>query len=198
MRLTLALIALVVLGVGFVVHHRKAELERHLGDVASKLGDRRVHVHCQGFTASLVDVTSEAGTVQFDASGAPADTTDLKRPICKALKRFPHDAGSAAYGCALRNGECPRRIWEEVLAVHTLAHEVWHLHGIVSEAQTECYALQTTAQAASLLGADRAAAQATADYALAQLYPAMPDEYRETNCVDGGLLDLRAQDPNWP
>jgi hypothetical protein len=198
MRLTLALIALAVLGAGFVVHHRKAELERHLGDVASKLGDRRVHVHCQGFTASLVDVSSEGGTVQFDASGAPADTTDLKRPICQALKRFPHDASGAAYGCVIRNGECLRRIWEDVLAVHTLAHEVWHLHGIVSEAQTECYALQTTAQAASLLGADSAAAQATASYALAQLYPAMPDEYRGTNCVDGGPLDLRADDPHWP
>jgi hypothetical protein len=198
MRLTLALIVVVALGVGFVVHERKAALERHLGAVASELGDRRVHVHCQGFAASLVDVSSEAGSVQFDASGAPADTTDLTRPICKALKRFPRDVSSAAYGCVLRNGDCPRRIWEDVLAVHTLAHEVWHLRGIVSEAQTECYALQTTAQAASLLGADRAAAQATASYALAQLYPAMADEYRETNCVDGGPLDLRAEDPHWP
>jgi hypothetical protein len=198
MRLTLAVIVLVVLGVGFVVHERKAALERHLADVASELGHRHVHVHCQSFTASLVDVSSEAGSVQFDANGAPADTTDLKRPICNALKRFPHDVTGDAYGCVLRNGDCPRRIWEDVLAVHTLAHEVWHLHGIVSESQTECYALQTTAQAALLLGADPSAAQATATYALAQLYPEMPNEYREADCVDGRPLDLRPEDPHWP
>jgi hypothetical protein len=198
MRLALAVIVLVVLGVGFVLHERKAALERHLGGIASQLGHRDVHVHCQGFAGSLVDVSAEAGSVQFDADGAPADTTDLKRPICKALQRFPHDVTSAAYGCVLTNGDCPRRIWEEVLAVHTLAHEVWHLHGVVSEAQTECYALQTTAQAASLLGAGSSAAQATATYALVQLYPELPDEYRAADCVDGGPLDLRAEDPHWP
>jgi hypothetical protein len=198
MRLALAVIILCLLGAGFVVHERRAALERHLGDVASELGHRQVHVHCQGFTASLVDVTSEAGTVQFDANGAPADTTDLKRPICEALKRFPHDVTGAAYGCVLTNGDCPHGIWEDVLAVHTLAHEVWHLHGIASEAEAECYALQTTAQAASLLGADPPAAQATATYALARLYPMMPDDYRRADCVDGGPLDLRAEDPHWP
>jgi hypothetical protein len=52
MRLTLALILLAI-GVGFVVHERRAALERHLGDVASELGHRHVHAHCQGFAASL-------------------------------------------------------------------------------------------------------------------------------------------------
>jgi hypothetical protein len=198
MRLKLSALVLLVLGVGFVVHERKSALERHLGDVATQLGRRHVHVHCQSFAGNLVDVSSEAGSVRFDASGIPSDTTDLKRPICKALERFPHDVNGPGYGCVLANAECSQKIWEDVLAVHTLAHEVWHLHGLGSESRTECYALQTTAQAATLFGADPTAAQATAAYALTHFYPEEPDEYRESDCVSGGPLDLRPADPTWP
>jgi hypothetical protein len=198
MRLKLAVAIVLVFGVGFVLHERKSSLERHLGVVATQLGRRHVHVHCQSFAANLVDVGAEAGSVRFDASGIPADYTDLKRPICNALRRFPHDVRSADYGCVLSKTDCPQKIWEDVLAVHTLAHEVWHLHGISNEAQTECNALQTTALAASLLGADPAAAQATAAYAYVRFYPLMPDEYRELGCADGGPGDLRPADPQWP
>ena len=198
MRLTLAALAVVVLGAGFVMHERKSALESRLADVATAIGRRHVHVHCQGVAGSLVDVSSEAGSVQFDASGIPADTTDLKRPICNALKRFPRDVRGARYRCVLANAECPQRIWEDVLAVHTLAHETWHLHGVRSESIAECYALQTTAQAATLLGADTAAAEATAGYALTHLYPELPDEYRTGDCGNGGPLDLRPADPSWP
>ena len=178
MRLKLAALVLLVCGVAFVLHERKSALEQPSRDVATQLGGRHVHVHCQSFAGNLVDVSSEAGTVKFDPSGIPYDYTDLKRPICQALKRFPQDARSPGYACVLADAECPQRYWEDVLAVHTLAHEVWHLHGIGSEAQTECNALQTTARAASLLGADPAASQATAVYALMRFYPNEPDEYR--------------------
>jgi hypothetical protein len=198
MRLKLAIAVLVVAGVGFAFHERKVSLERHLGTVATQLGRRHVHVHCQGLAGDLLDVTSEAGTVRFDASGIPADYTDLKRPICNALRRFPHDVRSADYACVLAGAECPHTIFEDVLAVHTLAHEVWHLHGIGNEGLTECYALQTTATAAMLFGADPAAAQRTADYALARFFPHMPDEYRLPDCSNGGPHDLRPTDPVWP
>jgi hypothetical protein len=158
MRLKLAIAALLVCGVGFVLHERKSALENHLSQIATELGSRHVHVHCQSFAGNLFDVSGEAGTVQFDASGIPSSTTDLKRPICDALARFPHDVTSAGYACVYANADCPQKIWEDVLAVHTLAHEVWHLHGIRDEAQTECYALQTTARAAELFGADRGCA----------------------------------------
>lgn len=198
MRLKLAIAALLVCGVGFVLHERHAALENHLGQIATELGGRHVHVHCQSFTGNLFDVSSEAGSVQFDASGIPSDTTDLKRPICSALARFPHDVTSPAYACVYATADCPQKIWEDVLAVHTLAHEVWHLHGYGDEARVECYALQTTARAAELFGADPAAAQATANYALVRFYPNEPDEYREPDCVNGGPLDLRPADPVWP
>ncbi len=198
MRLKLAILALLVCGVAFVMHERKSALEKHLGEVATQLGSRHVHVHCQGIAGDLVDVTAEAGTVQFDASGVPADVTDLKRPICSALRRFPHDVRNPEYGCVLNGSDCPQKIFEDVLAVHTLAHEVWHLHGISDEARTECNALQTTARAAELFGADAEQAQATATYALERIYPYLPDEYRETDCANGGPLDLRPADPVWP
>ena len=198
MRLKLALAALLVFGVGFVLHERKSALEHHLSQVATELGHRHVHVHCQSFAGNLVDVGAEAGTVQFDPSGIPSDTTNLKRPICQALARFPHDVKSPAYACVYANQECPQSIWEDVLAVHTLAHEVWHLHGISDEAKTECYALQTTAQAAELFGADVSSAEAAARYAYMRFYPNLPDEYREADCGNGGLLDLRPADPAWP
>jgi hypothetical protein len=197
MRLKVAALVLLLSGVGFVMHERKSALERHLGDVATQLGGRHVHVHCQSFAGNLVDVSSEAGTVKFDPSGIPYDYTDLKRPICQALKRFPQDVRSAGYSCVLDDVPCSQRYWEDALAVHTLAHEVWHLHGIGNEAQTECNALQTTARAAMLLGADARAAQATAVYALIRFYPNEPDEYHMP-CVNGGPGDLRPADPVWP
>jgi hypothetical protein len=198
MRLKLAILVLVVCGVGFVLHERKSALENHLGQVATELGSRHVHVHCQSFAGNLVDVSAEAGSVRFDQSGIPSDTTDLKRPICAALDRFPHDVNTPAYACVYTLADCPQKIWEDVLAVHTLAHETWHLHGIGNEATTECYALQTTARAAELFGASPAAAQATAKYAYARFYPNLPDEYRQAPCGNGGPLDLRPTDPNWP
>jgi hypothetical protein len=197
MRLKLALVLVALVSVGFVLHERKSQLEHRLGRIATELGDRHVRVHCQSWAGNLVDVSGEAGSVQFNASGVPADVTDLKRPICRALDRFPKDVRGPEYGCVLRGAPCPQRIFEDVLAVHTLAHEVWHLHGIGSEALAECNALQTTARAAVLLGADLAAAQATAAYALARLYPEMPDEYRMP-CANGGPNDLRPADPVWP
>jgi len=72
------------------------------------------------------------------------------------------------------------------------------LAALVCEAQAECNALQTTAQAATLLGADARAAQATAVYALTHLYPNLPDEYHLPGCGNGGPYDRRPADPVWP
>ncbi len=198
MRLALAVIVVGILGAAFVFHERRSVLEHELGSVATQLADRRVHVRCQGLTGDLLDVTAEAGTVWFDANGKPVDVTNLKRPVCNALRRFPHDVRSRAYACVMAQADCPRAIFEDVMAVHTLAHESWHLRGNTSESLTECHALQTTAFAATLLGADAQAAQATASYALVRLYPNMPDEYRTFACANGGPMDLRPTDPHWP
>lgn len=198
MRIALAVIVVGLLGTAFVFHEQHAQLEHRLGSVATELAGRHVRVHCQGVTGGLLDVTAEAGTVWFDANGKPADVTDLKRPICTALHRFPHDVKSTSFDCVLAQADCPHAIFEDVLAVHTLAHESWHLRGETSESVAECKALQTTATAAMLLGADDRAAQAIATYALLRLYPNLPDEYRTPLCGNGGPMDLRPTDPHWP
>jgi len=108
MRVLLAVIGVGILGTAFVFHERKSALEHRLGGVASQLADRPVRVHCQGLTGELLDATAEAGSVRFDANGNPADVTDLKRPICDALRRFPHDVQSGGYTCVLQQAGCPR------------------------------------------------------------------------------------------
>ena len=199
MRLFLGIVVVAALGAAFVFHEQHSLLEGQLAIAATQLAGRPVHVHCQGFTGALLDATAEAGSVRFDANGRPGDTTDLKRPVCDALNRFPHDVKSPAYACVLAlSPDCPQSIRDDVEAVHTLAHESWHLRGIGSESLTECRALQTTAFAATIFGADPRAAQATAAYALKYFYPRMPDEYRTFECANGGPLDLRPADPVWP
>src|ERR1035437_10175678 len=125
MRLALGVIVVGILGAAFVYHERRSALDHQLGSVASQLADRHVRVQCQGLTGELLDVTAETGTVQFDANGDPADVTNLKRPICNALRRFPHEVKRRSYACVLAQADCPRAIFEDVLAVHTPAPQSW-------------------------------------------------------------------------
>jgi hypothetical protein len=198
MRTGIAVLLILLAGVGYVVHAQKSQIEGHLGSVASQLAERTVHVHCQGMTGELVDIGPELGTVPFDANGRPGDVTNLKRPVCNALERFRSDAAGPRFDCVLANTQCDQRTFDDVQAVKVLAHESWHLRGDGDEAVTECHSMQTTAQAAELLGADPQHAEAVAQYAWRWIYPHMPSEYRTTKCADGGPLDLRPADGNWP
>ena len=182
-RLALLLVV-ALLGAGFLwLRHAKAETERRLSTIASEIAQRDVSVHCQGRAGAALDVGAETGSVRFDASGRPADETELDRRICESLMRF-REARDATF--------------EAVQAINTLAHESWHLAGIQDEAQTECYALQTTAFVAERLGADPVVAQGIAVEALQRLYPALPERYRTGDCHDGGVLDLRPATSVWP
>jgi hypothetical protein len=198
MRLGFVLFAVVLLTAAFVFHERRSVLESRLGAVATQLAGRPVHVQCQSVAGDLIDVTPEAGSVHFNADGSPGNVTKLKRDVCDALRRYPHDVRTPAYGCVIAGTTCPARIFDDVQAVSVLAHESWHLRGNTSESLTECHSLQTTALAASLFGADTRAAQATADYVWVRIYPNMPDEYRTPVCGNGGPMDLRPTDPLWP
>lgn len=198
MRYGLAAVVVGLLGLGFVLHERKNVLEQRLGPVASQLAGRPVKVHCQGLAGDLVDATAHAGTVKFDANGNPSDSTDLKRATCAALRTFRHELSSPRFRCVLDGVQCPDPAWRAVQSVHVLAHEVWHLRGDRMESVAECHALQTTAQAAVLLGADAVQAEAVARYAWLWFYPRLSDDYRTPECRDGGPLDLRPADAHWP
>ena len=182
-RLALVL-ALAALAAGLLwLRHAKAETERRLAAIAGEVAQRDVSVRCQGRFGEALDVGVEAGSVRFDADGRPTDETELDRAVCDSLAQFRED-GEASF--------------EAVQAIHTLAHEAWHLAGIQDEAQTECYALQTTALVAERLGADPVVAQGIAVDALRRLYPALPERYRTGDCHDGGVLDLRPASALWP
>ena len=198
MRYAILIVLVGLLGLGFVLHERKGMLERNLGQVASVLAERPVKVHCKGVARDLVDVDPNAGWVPVDANGKPKDSTTLDKSTCNALRRFRGDAKSDRLACVLANTECSRRAFDDVVAVKVLAHESWHLRGTLDEAVTECRSMQTTAQAALLLGADAEHAQAVARYAWTHVYPHMPSDYRTFDCYDGGPLDLRPADPSWP
>jgi hypothetical protein len=176
--------AVAALGIGwFNWHHAKVQEEQTmLGLIASSLAGRTVHVHCQSALGAAVDVSGEEGSVWFDASGRPADHTDLAHDACVALSRFHDDVRSPAFDCVLQNLPCPQSIFDDVQAAHTLAHESAHLAGQQSEAGAECQALHTTAYVAQRLGADGAHAYATSLYAYRHIYPRLPELYQEAGC----------------
>lgn len=174
----------------FLQHRAAAQNEARYGRVASEIAKRDVGVRCQGLLGELLDVGVNAGTVQFDASGRPADETHLTRRVCRALRRFVRDPDVAELDCVRTRAPCPRRAFETVQAIHTLAHESVHLAGVQNEAHAECYGLQTIDLVAVRLGADLRTARALAGYAFTRLYPSLPDHYRSDECRDGGPLDL--------
>jgi hypothetical protein len=102
------------------------------------------------------------------------------------------------FACVRSGTACPLDTLKTLWALHTLAHEAWHLAGEESEAVAECHALQTTAFVAERLGASPAEAEASARAVLYQMYPQMPSEYRTDDCRDGGPLDLHPGSNVWP
>jgi hypothetical protein len=196
------LLLLVVLAAGaavLAVTHRNAEAaESRLASVAGEIARRDVKVHCQGAFGAALDIGSEAGSVEFDPSGRPSDTAVLKRGVCTSLRQFARDASSTRFTCVLQDVRCPDETLRSIWAVHTLAHEAWHLAGERSEAVTECYALQTTAWTAERLGAQPVEAEAIARYVAAHMYPELPADYRSPACRDGDALDLRPASTVWP
>jgi hypothetical protein len=189
--------SLLILGalaaLGFAHREQRVREQDRLAAVASDLANRRVGVRCPGFLGSLVNVRTEGGSVQFDGDGRPASSTTLSPETCKALRRIDR----FDFSC-LRGGDCTFKQFRAAWAVHTLAHESFHLRGIQSEAMTECYALQNTAFVAERLGIDDATAQRLQRWVYVRGYPNEPDEYRSDQCRDGGELDLRPASPSFP
>lgn len=84
-------------------------------------------------------------------------------------------------------------------AVHTLAHETFHLAGHESELDAHCYGLQHVASVYERLSGDATKARAAAALAWTD-YRENPRvrAYFSTECRDGGALDMRPADAVWP
>jgi hypothetical protein len=182
-----------VLAVGWTKHEERIRAQDRLAVVASTIVGHRVGVRCPNIFKKLVNVSGEAGTVKFDAQGGPAGYTDLAPETCDALR----NVGSVDLSC-LDTWTCGDKQWRLGWALHTLAHESFHMRGVRSESQTECYAMQTTARVAVSLGIPAGRAAQLERWVWSKGYPNEPDEYLTTVCHNGGPLDLHPGSAVWP
>ena len=182
-----------------VQRHDRIGNERRLAAIASEIAGRQVQVRCPGVIGRIFSYDTVEGSVRFDANGRPADETRLRVFTCSELDALAEGDRQHALRCAERpDPGCGARVQELAMAVDVLAHESWHLAGVIDEAVTECRAVQSIAWAAERLGATPAQGGALARAHLAHGYTMLPQRYRSADCVDGGALDLRPADPAWP
>ena len=147
----------------------------------------------------MVEITPDAGWVDFDEHGRPSQT----EPVCGDVQE-PR-AGLARPRAFVRPA-CRgllRPTTRAAFGIVTLAHESWHLRGIVNEAQTQCYAVQTTeavappgrprgrAPLAVRVAADDSARQDEYHSALPTRRPLRPPP------EDARLADRLAAQPRW-
>jgi hypothetical protein len=176
--------------------HRREQNERRLALVASEIALRDVGVSCPGFWTRLVEVTPNAGWVDFDEHGRPSDETGLSAATCRSLERVWRGK-QGSFACLARGG-CDPETLAAASGIVTLAHESWHLRGIVDEARTQCYAVQTTEAVALALGVGPADARALALRVALDEARAPRGEYHSSACRPGGPYDLRPDTPDWP
>jgi hypothetical protein len=178
---------------GWTKHEERLKEQNQLAVVASTLVGHKVGVRCPNIFKKLVNVNGEAGTVQFDEQGRPASSTDLAPETCDALR----NVASVDLSC-LDTWTCGEKQWRLGWAVHTLAHEAFHMRGVSSESQTECYAMQTTAQVAVSLGIPSGRAAQLQRWVWSRGYPNEPQEYSTPACANGGPADLHPGSAVWP
>jgi hypothetical protein len=176
--------------------HRREQNEGRLALVASEIALRDVDVSCPGFWTRLVEVTPNAGWVDFDEHGRPSDETSLSAATCRSLERVWRGK-ERSFAC-LVSGGCDQDTLGAVSGIVTLAHESWHLRGIVEEARTQCYAVQTTEAVARALGISHADARAIGVRVALDDARAPRSEYHSSACRPGGAYDLRPDTPDWP
>jgi hypothetical protein len=195
-KLALGLLLVPLLLVSAWQFHRREQNENRLALVAGQIALRDVDVSCPGFWTRLVEVTPNAGWVDFDEHGRPADATSLSAATCDGLERVWRGK-ERSFRCLLQSG-CPPKTIAAVSGIVTLAHESWHLRGIVDEARTQCYAVQTTEAVAVALGVPPAEAHVIALRVAHDDARAPRDEYHSPACRPGGPYDLRPETPDWP
>ncbi|MBA2461901.1 MAG: hypothetical protein H0V45_09090 [Actinobacteria bacterium] len=175
---------------------RREQNERRLALVVTEVAQRDVGVDCPGLLARLVEVTPNAGWVDFDEHGLPSDRAHLSGSTCRSLERLWRADEPPSFGC-LRD-VCLRETFELVAGIVTLAHESWHLRGVTNEAQTQCYAIQTAELVGLRLGVAPADARSVADFLAARDANAPPGDYHSPECRPGGSFDLHPETGAWP
>lgn len=139
--------------------------ESQLADAAQPvLAGRDAGFACERLLRNFWSSQGHVGHVWFDADGTPAHDAFLSSGTCARVKSWREHPGAASI--------------DEIVAVHTVAHEAAHLAGQRDEAQAECTALTHDSEVMQRLGATAVQAQADVVRYLEQVYPRLPDEYR--------------------
>lgn len=128
------------------------------------LAGRDAGFACERLMRNFWSSQGHVGHVWFDADGTPAHDAFLSSGTCDKVKSWRDHPGSASV--------------EEIVAVHTVAHEAAHLTGQRNEADAECTALTHDAEVMQRLGATPEQAQQDVVRYLTVVYPRLPDEYR--------------------
>jgi hypothetical protein len=195
----LAAFALLALALVVLEARRELSLDHRLSDVASEIAGRPVSVDCPGFLRGLVDISGNGGSVMFDASGKPGNTTRLETNVCHDLSGYGATRKRADFVCVFGTTLCSDKVERAVYAALVLSHESQHLRGVRDEGTAQCYAIQTLPLVAERLGSPPDEARAMAAHFLAVDQPRMPTDYAlSSDCVDGGKLDLNPQSSGWP
>ncbi|MGH3022129.1 MAG: hypothetical protein ACRDNI_00605 [Gaiellaceae bacterium] len=196
-RLLAGVLLLAAVAVYLGPYRNGLQEEEALARIASVIAGREVRVDCPGTLAALTEVSAHDGSVRFQPDGRPGDEAKLSSKTCARLKSIL--AGEVSgLGCLAHETRCGEEVERVAVAVNVLSHEAWHLRGERSEAAAQCYALQSNEDTALRLGASPAEAQAVALFVLRHVQPALPPEYRTSDCRDGGPLDLDPERTAWP
>ncbi len=162
----------------------RAKAEHRFTAEATRIAGKKVTVRCDDGYA-YTGVGSDAAGVAF----IPRALAYLQPSICRSLYRVAFEKKVGAPDDA-------------AFAITVLAHEATHLRGVQNEAQTECYALQEGVGLAIRLGLGAGTAhelmRSQLDRDLSDASIARLDYRLPAGCHDGGSLDLRPVDSNFP
>jgi hypothetical protein len=173
-----------------------SRVEPRFGKVATALAGKRVRVRCWSREdwGQLIQqeslYTGGAVTAQhlgFAAVGG--SDVSLAPDICLGLTVL-------VYGGVRPSGGDEKAL--AALSFGTLAHESYHSRGLADERTTECFAMQTVARTARLLGVERSYARDLARVYWRQVYRFETHAYRTRACRPDGPLDLRPKRAAWP
>lgn len=166
--------------------------EARLSAISSEIAGRQVKADCPGPLSRLSKWDTVEGTADMEGGVA-----HLRPRACAQADALARGKRTEALGCAERGNDCPESL-DLAVAMDVVSHEAWHLSWIYDEAETECRAMQTLGRTAERLGATEAQGRALARIYWQNRYPLMPEAYRTGECRDGGKLDMRPNDANWP
>jgi hypothetical protein len=160
----------------------RAEAEMRFADEASRVAEKPVTIRCDE-SGDYVGVVQHADGV----AAVGGDLAYLAPERCLDLYRL-------AFEGEVRSSQTAR-------AIAVLSHEAWHLRGVRDEGTTECYALQSGVDVGQRLGLSKDRARQMMRQQLTEnaLRGAASFEYRvPPDCRDGGPLDLKPKDSQFP